>query len=346
MNDEAPPGSFHVKGSHNLLEGLAELQVWLASNRVSEAFQLNLRVTFDEFNFGLKFDPSQQRGLFWFGRKNDLQSGENKYRVRVRHCKLRMRSTEFELRQDDKYKDIIQAGKFTQHTSEKFELRNKSGISGGASATLAVSSHGLDAGVRAKGGGDASRSAAESETSHSTTKSEVRLIDHIPFGWKIGVPGKGDPFQEANDYCLAGTYFDRPSKSHPYSCTVRFKSNSTSGQLTFVLSCRDSFIVDRIDSQGHIVDREESDRIISEMRQKIAGVLVEKQLTEEGAAVNHNGELILAIVQAEAQQESDERHGDEKPPPRSGEPPLGSSDKVTPPRDSSGRFTSRKGGHS
>ena len=76
---------------------------------------------------------------------------------------------------------------------------------------------------------------------------------------------------------------------------------------------------------------------------KIAGILVEKQLTEEGAAVNQNGELMLAIVQAEAQQKSDERQSDETPPPKSGEPPLRLSDNVTLPRDSSGRFTSRKG---
>jgi hypothetical protein len=158
------------------------------------------------------------------------------------------------------------------------------------------------------------------------------------------VPGKGDPFQEANDYCLAGTYFERPLKDHPYTRTVRFKSGYTSGRLIFALSCRDSFYVDRISGKEHTADRDEGDRVVAEMRRKIAGILVEKQLGEQGIAVNQDGELILAIVQATARQQSDPQinapEGTQAGAAAASKPSATGQARHR--RDSSGRFAPRK----
>jgi hypothetical protein len=242
------PEGFKKIDSHVIFEGLAELQVWLASNRVSDVFNLNIRVTF-EFYITTKPISSQPQKLHWLSFKDSSRSNECEYRVRLRHCKLRLRSTECELRQDDKYEEVIQPGKFNQKTSENIQQQVKTGVSGGGSVTFGFGPKGLDAGLKVKGGGEASRSNNSNEASHTAIQSEVSIIKHIPFGWRIGHPRLGDPLQEHNNNCLSGTYFERPSDEHPYSCVIRFNNDCIAGRLAFVLSSRDSFYVERVDSQ-------------------------------------------------------------------------------------------------
>ena len=331
--------------SCNPFEELAELQVLQSSTQSKDQFHLDIRVTIGELQVPLEAETHQRQSFLRNFRRKELQSGQHIYRVRVRHCKLQMRSTECELRQDEKYKDVIQEGELTQQSSQKAEIQQKGEICGRASASVGVSARGLDASLGLKGGVNASSVASEKGTLYSSKKPEIRLIDHIPLGWRIGVPSIGDPFQETNDCCLSGTYFDKPYKRYPCTCTVRFKDNYTSGFLAFTLSCRDGFYVDRIGTVTRTVDSHEIDRVVDKMKSKIAGILIEKKLIDSGLPVNESGELILAMKRYEVCKQTPaltNAEVQESVPKVELTPP--SKPEQAKPRDSSGRFISKKEG--
>jgi hypothetical protein len=108
-----------------------------------------------------------------------------------------------------------------------------------------------------------------------------------------------------NDYCLAGTYFDRESADHSNTCKVRFLEDDSLCKLAFTLSCRDGFRIERF---GHHAHREtsgkEGSRVVTEMRNKLAGIVLETELISREPDSHIGGEIILATFHLSARRQS------------------------------------------
>jgi hypothetical protein len=98
---------------------------------------------------------------------------------------------------------------------------------------------------------------------------------------------------------LSGSYFVQQVPGYDHTCKVEFEGSRPVATITFQLSARDAFYVERVeDGLSKRSHGDEKSQAIEEMRRKISGMVVEKLLRSDGILAND--ELVLAHLEATA----------------------------------------------
>ena len=221
--------------------------------------------------------------------------------MRLLQCKLRYQLAGCSILGESKYRYSVQAGTLRFEVQERFKAAT--GLTAGgtlaAAAKLGLTAGSANIDAKTTLGGTADIN--ESDETATKIKPEIAIVEHCPFGWTIGHGSLGDPLQATSNHCLNGSYFLQKVQGYDHTCKVQFERSVHAAQLTFQLSVRDAFYVERIKSGlPKQSDGNERSRVIEEMRQKIAGLMVEKRFKSTGAPVDDNDELVLARIVATA----------------------------------------------
>lgn len=244
-------GGFQAERNECKLPGLASLQVRCPSNRIEHSFPINLVLECDETYIAIDRTPTLIDRLKSSGSFITVEQPEHvRLRVRLRHCCIRYICKNAEIESGSKYRT-------TYHIAD-------------SPATLSTP---LDWGTKY------SRS---TKTTHhvlfdaKSSRKEVYEIEAIPGGWRVGDRVRGDPRKPEG--CLYGPYFQTSVDGKLHTCTVTFDDPLDTAMLTFSVTVRDGFLIDR---QGAVASGADLDRGISLMKDKLAAIRLERAI--EGA---------------------------------------------------------------
>ena len=171
-------------------------------------------------------------------------TGEIRLRIRLRYCYVRHFSRGCEILPDSKYQSTILAGDFSTNETTRIQTAGhdalRIGLSGYGHATPAR----VDAEFSLGGAVNVSRQQDRIREVSTRRTPEVKRVQRVPSGWRIGDPGLGDPERFPN--CLDGAYFDHPVETYPHTCLVEFSGDDMSANIMFAVTVRDGLHVERL----------------------------------------------------------------------------------------------------
>ena len=295
-SSEASPG-FHINQRKYVFDDLVELNVSTKSNDFSDGFALDICATVGEYIIEVLLPEGSGGRLLRRLVQRRVLPNKWLFRVRLLHCRLRYSLAGCEILPETKYRYLIQVGTFSAEVQNRFKLATKVDFSGSVNGAANAGAAAIGANIAAKAGVAASNNVDGADEASAKITPEIAVVEHAPFGWTIGYGPLGDPVQAASDYCLRGSYFLQQVARYPHSCQVKFLEGFSLAKLTFDLSVRDGLYVERINDDVAKRARESDKwRVVEEMRRKLAGMALEKQLKANDELVVENEGLLLARV--------------------------------------------------
>ena len=312
-NADQGDGYFRVTTTACLFGNLVALHVRWPGNRVGSKFPINLRLEVDEYQLDISARPSLRRRVRQrLTGQVDAEDQKLRLRIRLKFCYVRYHETAVKIVGESKYQSAIEIGKYEEHRSEKSQAVQKSGWQAGVAGKITSNpTFDTSAGVYLNAGLD-HRQNEVTEISALTTPVILGVMA-VPNGWRVGDPKRGDPLQTFS--FLAGRYFDRSNPDFQHTCEAEFVKGASSGQLTFTVAVGEGLHVERVD--GGNSNGEEKAAAEMEMRDKIAALRVERELTKD-EQVRSGGELPLMTVRCDVMRGVESELVDKMPAQSSG----------------------------
>ena len=279
---------FHHEPVQYYFKDFIELHVKSPSNDFSDSFYLDVCATVGEYHLTVEAPEGALTRMFRPGNRRP-----HDFKVRLLQCKLRYQLGDCSIPPPSKYRYSVQAGALNIEVQERF----KAGTGLKARGRFKTGPVGPTVGGSIEG----TASASETDETATRIKPEIAVVEHHPWGWTIGHGSLGDPLQATSNYCLNGSYFIHKVKDYDHTCRVEFVRGCCFAQMTFQISARDAFYVERVESGVSKQSAgDEKARVIEEMRRRIAGLVFEKLCKSNEAFVVDNDELVLARISATA----------------------------------------------
>ena len=312
-NADQGDGDFRVTTTACPFENLVALHVRWPGNRVGRKFPINLQLEVEEYQLDISARPSLlHRVGQHFTSQVDAEDQKLRLRIRLKFCYVRYHDNDVKIVGDSKYESAIQIGKYEAHRSEKSQAVQKLGMQAWLAGKITSNlTFDTSAGGHVKAGFDRYQNKVTEIDVLATP--DIYDVKAMPNGWRVGDPKHGDPLQTFG--FLDGRYFDRSNPNFPHTCEAEFVGEASSGQLTFTVTVRDGLHVERVD--GRNSSGEEKAAAEMEMRDKIAALRVERELTKD-EQVRSEGELPLMTVRCDVVRGVESELADKMPAQSSG----------------------------
>jgi len=297
------PSGLSVEDPKYYFNDFVEMQVKSQTNDFSIGFELSIAVTIGEYSLTVLLSEEQKSKILrlFSAKRSESFKKDHVFRIRLLHCSLRYQLAGCDIPITTKYRYCVQAGVFRTEVQERFRTATKLRAGGSIDASTKLTTIGGSAKFEGKAHADASTGTDDTDVTTATIRPEIAVVEHAPNGWTIGHPSLGDPFHATSEYCLSGSYFLQKVKGYDHSCRVEFRPETHTANLSFMLTVRDGFYVERVGADLlKPADEDEKLRVIEEMRAKIAGLALEKELKASDAFAKDRHELLLASLVAQA----------------------------------------------